>query len=246
MKRSHQFRRTPANLSEAVHRRLNLYALAASAAGAGILSLTPTAEARIVYTPAHIRISPHHMVPLDLSHDGKADFTLDDTLYTTTASFFRSGRLSVHPQNMNRAWGHHTNKGLHYASALAAGVKVGASGAFAPGSLSLAYAHKEGSSSSCEGKWDNVQKRYLGLKFTLHGKTHFGWARLNVSCTGYKISAVLTGYAYETIPNRPILTGRTKGPASSTPPGPGTSVAPATLGALASGSAGLSVWRRKD
>ena len=178
MKPSRRSSGIPSDLSESVRRRLNVYTLAASAAGVGTLASTPPAEARIVYTPAHIRISPHHMVPLDLNHDGKTDFTLDDTLYTTTASFFRSGRLSIHPRSTNQAWGHRTSRGLHYASALAAGVKVGAHGAFTPGSLSLAYAHQEGSSSSCEGKWNNVQRRYLGLKFTVQGKTHFGWGSL--------------------------------------------------------------------
>lgn len=116
--------RIPSILSNTVLEHLNRYALAATAAGVGMLAATPSAEAKIVYTPVHIRISPHHMVPIDLNHDGKTDFTLDDTLYTTTASFFRSGRLSIQPQSGNQAWGHRTNKGLHYASALAAGVKI--------------------------------------------------------------------------------------------------------------------------
>ena len=61
----------------------------------------------------------------------------------------------------------------------------------------------------CEGKWNGVNNRYLGLKFTIQGKVHFGWARFNVSCNKFKISALLTGYAYETIPNKPIVTGIT-------------------------------------
>jgi len=249
MKRSLRPSRTPANLSEPVQRRLSLYTLAASAAGVGMLASTLPAHAKIVYTPAHIRISPHHMVPLDLNHDGKTDFTLDDTLYTTTASFFRSGRLSIQPHSANQAWGHLTNKGFHYASPLPAGVKVGARGTFTPGSLSLAYAHKEGASSTCAGKWNNVQRRYLGLKFIIEGKIHFGWARLNVSCTGYKIHALLTGYAYETIPSKAIVTGQTKGQderVGTAGAGVSMSAGPATLSSLAGGSTALSVWRRKD
>jgi|HubBroStandDraft_6_1064221.scaffolds.fasta_scaffold489021_1 hypothetical protein len=58
--------------------------------------------------------------------------------------------------------------------------------------------------------------------------------------------AVLTGYAYETIPNRPIVTGQTKGPhdasvdesnAALTPRTP----KPATLGALALGARSITV-----
>jgi hypothetical protein len=79
---------------------------------------------------------------------------------------------------------------------------------------------------------------------------------LNVSVHGGHVKGLLTGYAYETIPNKPIITGKTKGPddGANDDPGPGASVAnpipeipqPASLGALAMGSSGLSIWRRKE
>jgi hypothetical protein len=83
-----------------------------------------------------------------------------------------------------------------------------------------------------------VTNRYLGLKFVITGKVHFGWARLNVSCSsqGSTITALLTGYAYETVPNQPIVTGREKSKDISEG---------ATLGRLAKG-AGLSPWRGKN
>jgi hypothetical protein len=72
---------------------------------------------------------------------------------------------------------------------------------------------------------------YLGLKCQIAGKTHYGWARLNVSFDHHskKITGTLTGYAYETIPNKPIITGKTKGPDVIT-------VQPGSLGALAAGA----------
>jgi hypothetical protein len=89
------------------------------------------------------------------------------------------------------------------------------------------------------------------LKFTLQGKTHFGWARLNVSCIGYKIRATLTGYAYETIPNKPIITGRTKGPDAISVDKPEATLTmptrePGSLGLLAVGAPGLSFSRREE
>jgi hypothetical protein len=87
------------------------------------------------------------------------------------------------------------------------------------------------------------------LRFQIKGKTHYGWARLNVSVHKLSIVATLTGYAYETIPNKSIIAGRTKGPddmeqpdAALTTPTP----EPATLGALAMGARGLSIWRREE
>jgi hypothetical protein len=89
------------------------------------------------------------------------------------------------------------------------------------------------------GPWKNVKNRYVGVQFRIKGETHYGWARLSVTMHRdgtYGISAVLTGYAYETIANRPIIAGKTKGTDEST-------VEPATLGHLARGAAAISVWR---
>ena len=97
------------------------------------------------------------------------------------------------------------------------------------------------SQSNWTGPWvaggKGVKNRYLGLKFKINGKFHFGWARLTVSTANKRISATLTGYAYETIPNKPLITGKTKGPDVV------EGVEPASLGRLAQGSGGLAAWR---
>jgi hypothetical protein len=63
MKRSPRPDRLPSNLSESIHQQLNMYALAAGAAGAGILALVRPADARIIYTSAHVRISSESQHP---------------------------------------------------------------------------------------------------------------------------------------------------------------------------------------
>ena len=78
------------------------------------------------------------------------------------------------------------------------------------------------------GSWVNVTNRYLGFKFKIRGATHYGWARLDVSVTNGTVVGTLTGYAYETIPNKPIIAGKTKGPDVIT-------VHPGSLGVLAAG-----------
>jgi hypothetical protein len=91
---------------------------------------------------------------------------------------------------------------------------------------------------------------YLGLSFFVKGQFHFGWARVKVQADQkyVVIAATLTGYAYETIPNKPIIAGATKGPDDAEPtesfntPTP----EPSTLGMLALGAPGLSIWRRKE
>jgi hypothetical protein len=67
---------------------------------------------------------------------------------------------------------------------------------------------------STYGKWRDVNNRYLGLKFQIHGKTHYGWARLSVQLQqNFQITATLTGYAYEIIPGKGIRAGQTGGQA---------------------------------
>jgi hypothetical protein len=63
------------------------------------------------------------------------------------------------------------------------------------------------------------------------------------------VVGLLTGYAYETVPNKAITTGQAKGTdedkiaaqAIATP-----TREPITLGLLARGSPGLSLWRREE
>src|SRR5580692_10290041 len=75
-----------ANLRDCVQRQLNSYALAAGAAGVGMLALAQPAEAKIVYTAAHIPIVQNGgPVELDLNHDGINDFQFSNTYYSQAA-----------------------------------------------------------------------------------------------------------------------------------------------------------------
>lgn len=63
------------------------------------------------------------------------------------------------------------------------------------------------------GQWMYTKNRYIGLTFQINGETHYGWARVAVNVDrNVGMNATLTGYAYETIPNKPIIAGKTKGP----------------------------------
>jgi hypothetical protein len=254
MKRS---RRATSNLPNSIHQRLNMYALAATAGGVGMLVATPAAQAKIVYTKAHVVIGRDHKVVLDLNHDGKNDFVFQETFFTTTSvGEDHSLTLSVVPAHKaNEIWGM-GNKG----SALPAGVRIDAKGRFSYAKKAMAvdfYADGTGGSGTCSGRWNNVKNRYLGFKFSINGTTHFGWARLNVACItkygNHQVSGLLTGYAYETVPNKPIITGKTEGPDDINIVGQSNSAdfgartpEPATLGLLAMGAPALAVWRREE
>ena len=237
MKRASSHSRPSVPLFDFDH-RLGMYALAASAAGVGMLALAQPAEGRIIYTKANKSIGPNTTLHLDLNHDGIADFDLRDTLSTSTAGGAFAALSGFPDRKQNALWGHTVP--LHgYASALQANVQIGPKGHFLPGAgfmaaYSISGGHAPGNF-SCTGPWANVTNRYLGLKFVIKGEEHFGWARLNVSCSGATVNATLTGYAYESVANRPILTGRQHGndqPDNSSPVAP----PPGALGRLAQGA----------
>lgn len=119
--------------------------------------------------------------------------------------------------------------------------------------------------------WANTNDRYLGLWFKINGENHYGWARLSVKFhsglpKNRTWEAHLTGYAYETVADQTIKAGQMSDgsedadavtPAAS----PETSTAAtlstgaeaftspiphATMGALALGANGISLWRREN
>jgi hypothetical protein len=58
----------------ALQRRLNNYALAASAAGVSVLALVYPADAKVVFTHVHQVIGHNGVYNLDLNNDGTVDF----------------------------------------------------------------------------------------------------------------------------------------------------------------------------
>ncbi len=225
--------RRPSRISESLHQRLNSYALAASAAGVSLLAFAKPAEGKIVYMRAHQPIALNTQVNLDLNHDGITDFTFKDGW----GQIDRVGYLCLDAFWRNGVW---ASQAGYIASALPAGIRVSSNAPFAPGSMEqMAAIMNTGGQSSDFGPWCGVRNRYLGLKFAIGSSTHFGWARLSVACLPTGILGTLTGYAYETIPNKPIITGKTKGPDVIT-------LQDATLGHLARGASAIKSWRQRE
>jgi len=256
MKHSPGPSRTPSNLSDSIHQQLNRYALAASAAGVSVLALAQPAQAKIIYTPTHKRLPINQDFFLDLNHDGTNDFKfhiVDSGNARGSQTHDSFAALYVYPVAAgNEVVGKNGFRG--YASALRAGVRIGSKVQFINNSRILMGGIQSITHFSAFGAWaasgQGVNGRYLGLEFLIKGKVHFGWARFNVKPGfGNSFKAVLTGYAYETIANKSIIAGKTMGPddasleESSATPEPTPCV---TLGLLALGAPGLSIWRRKE
>jgi hypothetical protein len=92
------------------------------------------------------------------------------------------------------------------------------------------------------GPFGKARHGYLGLEFSINGSNHFGWARI-IFPDGPQ-SGIITGYAYETTPNKPIRAGQTSGNEATTSTlAPSAVPEPATLGHLAQGARGMAAWR---
>lgn len=207
------------SLSLALEHRLSAYAKAASAAGVGMLALAQPAPAKIVFTPVHQKLPINQDFYIDLNHNGTNEFGFRavqkhvDHGSDTTSTY---GSLIVYPAEGNGVIG------KPFASALSAGALIGPKAQFnSAARIGMGGVRTQSHNVSYWGQWDNggrgVQGRYLGVKFLIKGKVHFGWARFNLRIRAgqddyLKVHAVLTGYAYETVVNKPIMAGKTKGP----------------------------------
>jgi hypothetical protein len=247
--------------------QLGMYAFAATAAGVGVVATSEPVAASVVYTPAHTRIVG--TIPLDLNNDGIPDFN-----FVQRSSYLgREGFSSTVVAPLNSANRIEGNGKIRFfggdntvsAFALPAGSVVGPRvQAFHPAGQKFmrGYWFVIGTGNryrSVVGAWANgfkgLSDRFLGLVFTINGETHFGWARLSVPpyYLFFDVGTTLTGYAYETVPNKPITTGSSQGMAAlpscasplqqqQTP----VQTQARTLGALALGFTGMNVWRRDE
>jgi hypothetical protein len=265
--------RTPATLSAKLNTRLVSYVAAASAAGVGLLAGAQPADAEVVYTPANTPILINTPVALDLNNDGIVDFELSNIYRgfarkscTNDCTFGADATLKVTPEAADNAiWfinvaSHQTGdshrktkKDVRAAAApVPWGVVVGPERKLQAAPTVMHSEIFSGTifgfaSYKSFGPWGENRQfagPYLGLKFTAGGEVHYGWARITVTANQLTITATLTGYAYETIANRPIITGVTHGtfdageaqvnPSELKSPQP----QPASLGQLALGALG--------
>jgi hypothetical protein len=227
-----------------------MYALAAGAAGVGMLA-AQTSEARIVYTSVNVSIGRQGSYNLDFNHDGITDVTIGQNSFSY--HLVHHNFLRANPGASDAVVGT-PDDDYDYDAALPRGAEIGSRRAFIGIGIMALSNYTVGGHRFYFGPWANLRNGYLGVRFMIKGKTHFGWARFqNSSPRG----TTLKGYAYETIPGKPIKAGQTKGAAddftnenfdpgaSLTRPTPDTPQ-PASLGMLALGAEGVPLWRRKE
>ncbi len=239
----------PSKTARVLERNLEKNLLAYTAvAGASLLSAAIPVDAQIVYTPSNIPMAQgfagSSVTPLDLDNDGAADFNFNNFSYSTHGLGGFYLRISA-AQEGNEIDGY---QGAHniLASALPGGVQIGSKANFllAPNGQFLGNEEHGTQSGSFSGGWLKVETAYLGLKFLIDGQVHYGWALIKLTGPGAFLNGSIYGYAYESTPNQPIVTGQTTGTAKVEEP---VAAVPLmnnpSLGMLAAGTPGLRLWR---
>jgi hypothetical protein len=249
--------RATARINSKLDKNLGAYMAAAGAAGVSILALAQPAQAKVMYTPAYIRLNNNLI--LDINHDGTYDFGIHAYGFCISQEVGslcgQSFRLNASSYSKGKFMG-----APGFGSALFAGAQIGPAGQFSAGGILGTNFTWNSSVGSSPPNWfgpfanggKGVRDRYLGLKFTIGEEPHYGWMRISVQIPNAKkrgFKMFITGYAYETEPNKAITAGqKTDAPESSifTPALPKTAPAPATLGALARGADAIAIWRRDE
>src|ERR1700689_3705424 len=206
----------PVNLSDSLYQHLHMYALAASAAGVSVLALAQPAEAEIVYTPANVTIGINQEYGLDLNNDGIVDFTIKAIGKYFEPVTYINALFVQHAQKGNKVAAHlasglYSGGGFRFAYALSSGTPISQQARhFSAARATMTWVCECDAGGSYRGSWlshsshQPLSNRYLGFQFKINGEVHYGWARLSATFGG----AVLTGYAYETIPDQGINAGQ--------------------------------------
>ena len=238
-------------------RHLGYYTTAAATAGVSLLAMAQPAAGEVVVTHKTIPIAPYYAggspVPIDLNNDGITDVSFGFTSFGPYS--LRTTLLSLINRPENAVITQGEGPRFPLVSALSRGEKVGPSDQFNANlnaviqqSFEVDHYPAECTGQTAYGHWGgNNPDRFVGVRFQIKNQTHYGWVRVNVQhSVEFKacrtITATITAYAYETVPDRAITIGSSHASASENiQPG----MPSQSLGALALGAPGLEIWRRE-
>jgi hypothetical protein len=251
--------RPTAKLSDSLSRRLNAYALTATAAGVAGLAFAPSAEAAPICKTLSIEIPSTNTYPMYLGDQEAAPFDIaQTTLRSTTSSqgFFWWNR-GFFIANSGQAQVLLASN--QFAANLESGANIGPGGDFGKGnSYGLMFTYGPGFAGDPQGhgtlakhigNFNLQQTNYIGFHFSKSGAAHYGWVRLSVSfqpMNRAKVSTIhILGYGYESTPNTAISAGSCAGDqAKAGAPDTSSASADASLGMLALGSVGVTNWKK--
>lgn len=217
-------------LPENLTKRLTAYAMAATAAGVGMLALATPAQASIILNTTPLSIIPP-VGPVIINGVARLGFD-------STTTFVSRPTPGMKYKTFNRQAEMLAFNGGFVAGPLAKSALIDKSGVFVSNSLFAGWHYKSKSGvvvkSLASGLWAN-KSGYLGFKFKSNNETYFGWAHVKVTESAKVQTGVISSFAYEDSADTPILAGEL----------PATVPEPGTLVLLALGALGLVGLRKR-
>jgi len=185
-----------------------------------LFSMAIGVEAEVVYTPVNVVLPANGTFPIDFNHDGINDFTVQASVGLVWCQFGDGGywKLTVQPGSSTAA----VVASGGYAMALQSGISVGPTQSFGTGPQILTYMGWGRCGTLVLGPWLNSPDRYLGVAFAMDAggslQTHYGWVKLSDAAYvdphgNLHAVTIVSGFAYESIPGRNIVTGQGSGSA---------------------------------
>jgi len=250
--------------SDGINYYLSRYCIAAIAAGVGVLALAQPAHANVVVKHVFLGLGPGNdgapPVQIDFNNDGVIDVSFGafgvGYGYGTAAYSVRANPQTSKPGGGVAMMG----GGSHgpYVAALRRGMQVGPSAHFSSKSAIIERTFQSTSHgfSKCDinrhlfGNWAGSNPdRFVGVKFLIHGTTHYGWVRLSLNTTSQNnctITTAVTAYAYETVANKKITIGSSTSSDEEQPSKRAALSETPSLAMLALGADGMPLWRREE
>ncbi len=201
-------------MKESLNQKLKIYGSLAT----GILAVGNVADAQTIY----VDIDPDTLLTgnfseylLDLNNDGIKDYKMVTANYLSVSSgvTYDIKGAAVYPLNGNEVLIDQASSN-NYIKALDLNSPIGpnqtiwgyTSSAFIL-NVELKVTYSGGTYTNELGLWDDVQNKYMGVKFKINNNTHYGWVRMDVNETGD--SVLIKSYAYHSVPNGAVTAGVT-------------------------------------
>jgi len=165
---------------------------------------TPVA-AIIIYTPLRTTVNDDGEIPIDLNRDGTPDFTVQVSsrrgviVCRGNPTFIVSVKIIP-----NNAGGGVVTSSPSIAQLLPLGADISSSSNFEFNNPETIFAYN-----GCP--MTRAVAGYVGLAFQINGATHYGWTYVQVYMEAYSVRTTVFNYAYESIADRDIVTGRLVG-----------------------------------
>ncbi len=201
-------------LPTSLEQKLHSYAVAASAAGVALFACAVPANARIICGQPSLLLQGNETFPVNPAKQQYAPFNLAQTW-----TYYQACNATACWTTLwNRAFFTPNTAGASdllasnsFPAALSPGAEIGPNGRFGKGrSYGLLFTYGNvgsGTVNHHKGNFVFGTNGYLGYKFSIAGKDHFGWARLEPELNQKKTTTKLPTFGYETVPGKALRAG---------------------------------------